>query len=265
MSRSFAKSLCTSPEFQSTTAILQDHRLLRNRIQQSWLGFSLALFSLLALASFAQAQGSRRGSVPTTKSLDVAAEKAETDYLSSLADLAGKYEEAGDVQKASEMLKGILKLKPDAEVVKSKLKKFEEMVFKDNVHTLDVDAGGGWISAGVLVSKDKPIRIEAEGAYKFVTSDVLSPNGYPADDLIRGVVDGIPTGGLMAAIGKSGDTGGGRRENKDLPKPMFIGTHKEIVPKESGPLLFRMNVPGGSKCTGKIKVKITGNIVVTSR
>jgi len=265
MNRSSAKPSCSCPESQPAITTLNFHNLVQKRIRQSWLGFSLALFALLALVSFAQAQGGRRGGVPTTKSLDVAAEKAETDYLSSLADLASKYEEAGDVQKASEMLKGILKLKPDAEVVKSKLKKFEEMVFKDNVHTLDVDAGGGWISAGVLVSKDKPIRIEAEGAYKFATSDVLSPNGYPADDLIRGVVDGIPTGGLMAAIGKSGDTGGGRRDNKDLPKPMFVGTQREIVPKESGPLLFRMNVPGGSKCTGKIKVKITGNIAVMSR
>ncbi|WP_437227653.1 hypothetical protein SH661x_000485 [Planctomicrobium sp. SH661] len=224
-------------------------------------GLAVWLCGVLFQGAFAQ--GGRRNAAPTTKSLDLAAEKAESDYLSNLADLATKYEEAGDVQKASEMLKGILRIKPEAEVVKNKLKQFEEMVFKDNVHTVDVDAGGGWISTGVVVSKDRPIRIEADGTYKLSVNDVLGPAGYPSDNLINGMVDGIPCGSLMAAIGKSGD--GGKRDPKDLPRPMFIGKQKEIVPKESGPLLFRINVPEGAKCTGKIKVKITGNIAVTGR
>lgn len=212
----------------------------------------------------ASGQGGKRGSVQTTKSLDQAAEKAETEYLSNLADLANKYEEAGDVQKAGEMLKGILKIKPDAEVVKGKLKRIEEMVFKDNVHSMDVDTGSGWITTGILVSKDKPIRIEAEGTYKFTVNDVLGPNGYAGENLVSGVVEGIPCGSLMVVIGKSGDAAN-RRDAKDLPRPMFVGNQKEIVPKEGGPLLFRVNVPEGSKCIGKIKVKITGNIAVLGR
>lgn len=232
---------------------------------RSLLTCCLAGWALLAIADMAAAQGSKRNTIPTTKSLDAAAEKAETDYLSSLADLASKYEDAGDLQKASEMLKGILRIKPEAEVVKNKLKQFEEMVFKDNVHSIDVDAGSGWIAAGILVSKDKPVRIEAEGSYKLTASDVLGPGGYPGEDVIRGVVEGVPCGGLMAVIGKSGETGNAKRAPKDLPRPIFIGTSKEITPKESGPLLFRVNVPEGAKCIGKLKVKITGNIAVLGR
>lgn len=228
-------------------------------------GLCLIVLAVFCLADTAAAQGGKRGSVPTTKSLDSAAEKAETDYLASLADLAGKYEEAGDLQKASDMLRGILRIKPDADVVKSKLKRFEETVFKENVHTLDIDPGSGWIAAGILVSKDKPVRIEAEGAYKFIANDVLTPAGYPGDDLIRGIVEGIPTGSLMAVVATSSDNGSSRRPPKNLPKPVFIGTQKELTPKESGPLLFRMNVPEGAKCTGKIKIKVTGNIAVMPR
>lgn len=233
--------------------------------QRNRFGWCLAVMALLLLPGLASAQGGKRGGVPTTKSLDLAAEKAETDYLSNLADLAAKYEDAGELQKASDMLRGILRIKPDAEVVKAKLKKFEETVFKENVHTLEIDPGSGWIAAGILVSKDKPVRIEAEGSYKFIANDVLTPMGYPGDDLLRGVVEGVPTGALMAVVGSSSDSGSSRRPPKDLPKPMFIGSQKELTPKESGPLLFRMNVPDGSKCTGKIKVKVTGNIAVMPR
>jgi len=268
MKRSFDHSCCRSVSSFEASGFCE-WTPPRNRTRwplQGSLCRGMLLMTMLCCCNPALAQGGRRGSIPTTKSLDAAAEKAETDYLASLADLAGKYENAGDIQKASEMLRGILRIKPDAEVVKTRLKNFEEMVFKDNVHSVDLDPGNGWVAAGILVSKDKPIRIEAEGTYKFVTSDVLGPAGYPGTDLIHGVVEGVPTGALMAVIGKSSDSGSGRRTNpKDLPKPMFVGSQKEITPKESGPLLFRMNVPDGSKCTGKIKIKVTGNIAVMSR
>ncbi|WP_437187006.1 hypothetical protein SH668x_000380 [Planctomicrobium sp. SH668] len=234
---------------------------LRKRV---WPHLCLAGLLTLSAADISFAQGGRNKQ-PNVKTLDNAAEKAQSEYLKNLADLAGQYEEAGDITKASEMLKGILKVKPDIEQVKNKLKMFDEAVFKENVQMVDLDPGAGWMPVGVMVAKDKPIRIEAEGNFKFTLSDSLTPNGYQKGDLIHGVQEGIPYGGLMGVVGKAGDTSKGQKDPKDLPTPIFVGTQKEFVPTESGPLLLRVNLPAGAKCTGKIKVRISGNIAPFSR
>lgn len=209
------------------------------------------------------AQGTKRPApapVANSKSLDQQADKVQTEYLSGLADLATKYEEAGDVTKAVDMLKSILKIKPDADVVKARLKQLEESVFSDNVYSIDIEAGAGWVAAGVLVTKDKPVRFEADGTYKVAANDMLGPAGYPTQDLAHDMADGVPFGALMAMVGKS-DAGARKPNQKDAPKPMTIGARREITPQDSGPLFFKINVPESAKCTGKVKVKITGNML----
>lgn len=219
----------------------------------------------LTLLPPAEVEAQRRGAPQNTRTLDSAAEKAENEYIATLADLAKQYDEAGDKQKASEMLRNILKLKPDAEVVKNKLKQYEEAIFKDNVQTIEVDVSSGWVATGILVSKDKPIRLEADGTYRFSVNESVGPGGYSNNNVTNGVVEGIPCGALMAVVGKIPETQGRRANERDLPRPFLVGTQKEITPKETGPLLFRVNTPEGAKCVGKIKVKVTGNIAVMSR
>ncbi len=220
----------------------------------------------LLAATPALAQGAKKAPVATNaKSLDQQAEKAQNEYLASLADLATKYEEVGDLQKSSDMLKSILKIKPDADAIRTRLKQFEESVFKDNSHTVEVDSAGGWISAGVMVTKEKPVRLEAEGSYKFIASDILTPAGYPTADPLKDMYDGAPCGALIAFVAKSaggGDSGGRQRGGqKEAPHAVMVGAHSELNPSDSGTLYLKLNVPDGSKCTGKIKVKITGNIL----
>jgi hypothetical protein len=230
-------------------------------------GFLLlsGLCCTLLFLSPVQVEAQRRGAQPNMRTLDSAAEKAENEYIATLADLAKQYDEAGDKQKASEMLRNILKLKPDAEVVKNKLKQYEEAIFKDNVQTIDVDVSAGWVATGILVSKDKPVRIEADGTYRFSINESVGPGGFSNNNVANGVVEGIPCGALMAVVGKMSETRGRKPNERDLPRPFLIGTQKEITPKETGPLLFRVNTPEGAKCIGKIKVKVTGNIAVMPR
>lgn len=223
------------------------------------------LCATLVLVHPAELQAQRRSPPSPTRTLDSAAEKAENEYLSTLADLAKQYDDAGDKQKASEMLRNILKLKPDAEVVKNKLKQYEEAIFKDNVQTIEVDVSSGWVATGILVSKDKPVRLEADGTYRFSINDSVGPGGYASNNVASGLVDGIPCGALMAVVGKANESAGRKPNDRDLPRPFLVGTQKEVTPKETGPLLFRVNTPEGARCIGKIKVKVTGNIAVMSR
>jgi hypothetical protein len=214
------------------------------------------------LSSMAVAQGTRRGPAISSKLLDSQAEEVQTRYLSGLADLASKYEEAGDLQKASDMLKGILKVKPDADVVKNKLKQFQESVFNENVYTLELDAGAGWVPSNVHVSKDKPVRIEADGTYKFSINEILGPAGYSG----QAMADGLPCGALIAMVGgPAADSSRNRqaRNQKEQPHPVLIGTSKEWTPNDTGMLMLRLNVPENARCTGKIKIKISGNFLAT--
>jgi hypothetical protein len=214
-------------------------------------------------SSVTLAQSNRRAPAVSSKSLDSQAEDVQAKYLAGLADLASKYEEAGDLQKASDMLKGILKVKPDADVVKNKLKQFQESVFNDNVHVFELDAASGWVASNVHVSKDKPVRIEAEGTYKFSINEILGPAGYSGQSM----ADGLPCGALIAMVGGPGEAPRNRQsrnqKEKEQPHPVLIGASKEFTPNETGTLILRLNLPENARCTGKIKVKISGNFLAT--
>ncbi len=227
--------------------------------------FGLSVIALLVHAESGWAQSSRRNTPPPSgKALDQQADKVVNDFLAGLADLATKYEETGDREKATEMLRSILKVRPDAEVVKARIKTLEEAVFNDNVTTIDLDPSSGWVATGVMVSKDKPVRVEADGNYRLTLSDNLTAVGYPSVDPARDVVDNVPFGGLMAMVAKS-DAGTRRPtgREKDGPKITSIGARKEFSPNENGMLFLKINLPESARATGKLKVKITGNMLNT--
>lgn len=225
----------------------------------------LALIGLPCLAGLllvlpAGAQAPRRTAPANTRLLDVQAEKVQQDFVKGLLDLALKYEEAGDLDKAKEMFQSILKVRPDAESAARKLKEYEETAFKDNKFEIDVDSARGWVNTGLTVTRDKPLLIEAKGTYKFILNDDVGPNGYANRDIQRDLISGVPTGGLMAmVVAAPQGQGGGNRNRTEEPRPFFVGEHQEVTPRETGVLLLKLNVPPMSKCIGKVKVGITGN------
>lgn len=212
------------------------------------------VFCFLGLVMQANAQG-KRPSAAEIKSLDIKAEKAQQDFLKSMVGLATDFEKAGDVERSKEMLRSILKLKPDAESVKSKLKQYEEEVFDRKSTTVDLDVSRGWINARVLVSKGKPVRIEANGAYRLLIDATLSAKGYQQKDKTKDLVSGIPTGALIGMIAPAT-----RKRNQPDPQPFLIGDAKEIQPIASGILFLKVNTPPQAKCTGKLRIKLSGNI-----
>lgn len=196
----------------------------------------------------------KRPAPGSTKPLDLQAEKIQAEYLQGLSKLASEYEEAGDLEKAAGMLKEILKIKPEVESVKNKLKQFEEAVFDSNSVTLEVDSAKNWVTTGVTVTKDKPIRIEATGTYKFVVNETLGADGFDNNDPLQEMAANLPAGGLIAMVAPTD------RNRRDPPQPVMIGAAKEVTFKESGLLLLKVNAPSTAKCVGKLKVKISGNV-----
>jgi hypothetical protein len=211
-----------------------------------------------ALPAWAQGRRPKPDAPLNVKSLDDKAAALEQDYLNGLFDLAQGYEDAGLTEKAKTVLQDILKLKPDAELVKARLKELDEAVFDENVRTVEVDVAKGWMFTGFDVKRDAPIRFTAEGTYRFILNESIGPDGLSHEDVMRDMAAGVPSGALMGLIVPPPKQG--QRQPDKPGAPFAIGASREFSPSEDGKLLLRMNLPPGTKSVGKIKVTISGNL-----
>lgn len=194
------------------------------------------------------------------KSLDTKAQTLEAEFLKGLTDLASSYEDVGDKDKAKAMLQAILKVRPDADQVKEKIKQLDESVFLDRQLIVDLDTARGWISSGLVVEKGKEVRLEAVGTYKLIVNDELGPDGYRSEDgKGEDFVDGVPTGALVGVIVPVGGASNRPNRGKDGPQPFMIGSSHQLTPRESGLLVLRVNSPSNAKCVGRLKVRVSGN------
>jgi hypothetical protein len=217
---------------------------------------------VLLVPAVALAQSSGKKSAAATRTLDVTAQKLEAEFLKGVADLASSYEEAGDKEKAKAMLQAILKLRPDAETVKEKLKELEESVFTDQQEMLDLDMSKGWVSTGMVVEKGKKLRLESAGSYKLIVNDSLGPDGYQSDS-DEVFFDGAPMGALIGMVIPPG-TVASHTKGKG-PQPFMVGEKKELGPQVTGLLVLRVNAPPGAKCVGRLKVRLSGNFTELAR
>jgi hypothetical protein len=234
-------------------------RARHSRLTAGLVAVSAAILPLAFAAPSTGQTGKRKPNSPASlQSLDAKAQQIEKDYLTGLSELATGYEEAGQIDKAKEVLNLILQLKPDAKGAKDKLDALAEAVFDANSTHVEVDASKGWTAAGVLVARGEPVRFTGEGSYKFITNENLGPEGYPVQDPMKDMASGVPTGALMGIIVPPPRPG--QRQPPKPGAPFAIGASKELKPDEDGVLFLKLNVPPGAKCIGKIKVAISGNI-----
>lgn len=217
-------------------------------------GLGLVVFHAMGVADV-HAQSRRPTAAPDVRQLDTRAEKVEQDFLKSLADLASEYEKAGEADRTKEVLELILKLRPDTEAVKRKIKEIDEAIFDRRSTNVELDVSRGWVNAGVMVTKDLPVRVQAEGTYRMLINEELGPDGYPQRDVATDLVASLPTGSLIAMIAPAT-----RQRNQPNPEPFLIGSSKEFKPRDSGILFLRVNTPPQAKCTGKLKVSLSGNL-----
>ncbi|MCA8984794.1 MAG: hypothetical protein R3C12_25550 [Planctomycetaceae bacterium] len=192
--------------------------------------------------------GGRGGNVVT---VDKKAEEARESFLRTSAELAREYEDLGELEKAQEVLRSMLKLAPGTKPIEEKIKQLDEVRLAQNEADTEVDASRGWVAARVAVEKGKVIRFQAEGDCRVTFSQLVNPEGVAAGDVKTEMALGVPFGALMGMI----------VDDKGKPgQPFHIGQKNELNADATGQLFLRVNLPPQAKATGKYRVRITGDI-----
>jgi tetratricopeptide (TPR) repeat protein len=212
---------------------------------------------------FGQASGKKGKPAPAAqlRQLDQQAQRAQEQFLAELEQLAKGYEDAGQTERAKEMLQEILKIRPDHPDAQQTLARFAEQVFRDNSLDVDVEAAHGWTSAGVAVRQGQAIRFEATGTYRYIVNETLGPDGFPRTDVVNEMAD-LPAGALVGVVVPPPAPGEQPRADGPVLKsrPFLVGSANEFSPAEDGLLYLKLNTPPNSKSTGKVRVKISGNL-----
>jgi hypothetical protein len=197
------------------------------------------------------AKGAKAKPMANTKNLDIKADQLASSFTRDAEELAGQYAEAGYPDKAKAILESALAVNPQSANLQKKLDQVKETIMNSNDYDVDVNPARGWEPSGALVVENRPLRIRAEGTYKFdVGGGSLTAAGFPITEPASDMVMGIPCGALMGAIVDGTKSG----------RPFLIGESLDFTPKEGGMLMLRVNAPAGNKNNGKLKVSISGFI-----
>jgi hypothetical protein len=221
---------------------------------------------MVGASDVALAQGGRPrdrddDDAPDVRQLDMQAQQLQQEFLQNLVELATGYEEAGEIEKAKETFRTVLTLDPENAQVQAKIEELDNRVFEENQTSVDVDVTAGWVNSGIRVTKDRPIRIEAQGSYRFSVIEELGPTGFPTGDPSTQMIEGIPAGTLMGVVFPLNRPQG---QGDNQPQPFFIGASREYTPTEDGILWLRVNLPANHRCVGKLEAAFSGNIAPAS-
>ena len=191
------------------------------------------------------------------KKLDAKLDEVQGSFLRETATIIKGYEDAGHLDRAKVLLEVLLKLDPKNDQIKKKIEDLDDQMLDQSEFDLDLDPGKPWQQVGMVV-KDRLMRIEVDGDYKFVASLPVGPDGFSVKDPASDLVGSAPLGAVVAVILPPGGAGTGAGGNAKPPNPFTVGSKLEQGAQRDGMLLLKVNVPPGSKCTGKLKVKVSG-------
>ena len=199
------------------------------------------------------------------KRLDARTEEVRESFLRETTKLIRSYEDVGQFERARTLLEALRKLDPQNESIKVQLERFDEQILDAHEFEFEIDPGKSWQPVG-MVSKDQLVRIKVAGEYKMSGTFAIGPDGVPTADPAEDLVAGVPLGGLMGVVSSFGlstaaDAGrqnGGGRQNEKPPKPFAVGGSHQKPAERDGMLYLKVNVPPGSKCTGRLTAKISG-------
>lgn len=206
---------------------------------------------LLLLLSEAAAQSARdRRDQSSDKQLQARLEKAEETLLRELTEIADEFQKQGQREAALQVLEKIERLDPSATWPKERRQALQDELLSRNAFTAEIDTARGWGSPLAEVEGGKPFRIAASGEYRFNWNTLIPVTGLPREDPGRDYVAEVPFGALMGLIVTDGKPG----------TPFPVNAELETTPKKSGVLFLRVNTPMAAKCTGTLKVQLSGNL-----
>lgn len=241
-------------------------------MRRGWLVGAVLVGVVVAATASAQTSSSKTkpkaktgGGAPNVKVLDVRAKDMQESFLRELTDLARGYEDAGEFERAKWLMEVLLKLNPQFPGVKEKVDQLTEKMLDASEFEVEIDVADDWSRPLAMVFKDRLVRIEASGEYKFTATLPATVNGLPTSDNGADLVSGVPFGALMAVVVTDKTTtggGGGGNNNNRQNRPFSIGDKHEWKPQNNGYLMLKVNLPRGHKSTGKVKVKLSGAVKV---
>jgi len=182
----------------------------------------------------------------------------QKSFIKDTASLIRDFEEAGQPERAKLLLEVLLKLDPKNDSIRKKIDDLNDKILDQSEFEYELDVSKPWVQVGV-VTGGKLARITAEGDYKFDAAGKLTADGVPAQDPANDMITGVPMGTLMGVVMPANPqpnrTNNG---NPNKPPPFAVKSEYEWTPKQDGVLLLKLNFPAGTKCTGKLKLKISG-------
>lgn len=198
------------------------------------------------------------------KKLDVRMEEVQKSFLKDTATLIRDFEEVGQPERAKLLLEVLLKLDPKNDQIQKKLDALNEQILDQSEFEYELDTSKpAWVQMG-LVTGGKLYRVTAEGDYKFEAAGKLNADGVPSQDPANDMVAGIPLGTLMGVVMPvNAQPSRNNNGNPNRPPPFAIKSEYENTTKQDGVLLIKINMPPGTKCTGKLKLKISGVVRAT--
>jgi hypothetical protein len=214
------------------------------------------LATLLALPGI-NAQGSRGKDKepPNSQQLEIRVTKAEEGLLKEYMDVAKEYLKKGDKEEALEVLKRVERINPQMEGLKQQMDRINEELMLENEATLELDVSKFWGQPICEVTEGKAFRLAATGEYKLSYSAAVPLTGLPTQDPAQDYLPVGPFGALVGVIVTDGKPG----------EPFLVNGGLEQTPKKTGQLFLRVNVPAAAKCTGNIKLQLSGAIKLVAK
>ncbi|MEQ9411041.1 MAG: hypothetical protein RIK87_25240 [Fuerstiella sp.] len=207
----------------------------------------------LLIQSAANAQSSRdrsrKDDSPSARTLEMRLAKAEEALVNEYRDVAVEFYSQGEKEKAMAMLRRLKQLNPDMEGLGDRIASIEEELLQENANEIEIDTRMPWTPVGDVL-EEKTFRIQAAGEFKLTFNATIGPDGLKPDAESKDYLPGAPLGCLLGAIVTEGKPG----------KPFPVKSQLEHTPKKGGTLFLKVNVPEGSRCLGKIKVRVSGYI-----
>ena len=193
---------------------------------------------------------------PNSQQLEIRMTKAEEGLLKEYMEVAREYLKKGEKEEALTVLQRVEHINPKMEGLKQEMDRIGEELMQENEAKLELDVSKGWGNIPICeVTEGKAFRMTATGEYKMIYSTTIPLTGLPTKDPALDYVAASPFGALIGVIVTDGNPG----------EPFVVNGGLEHTPKKSGQLYLRVNVPATAKCTGDIKLQLSGAITSVTK
>ena len=194
------------------------------------------------------------------KRLDARLDEVRESFLRDTTNLILSYENLGQFERAKTLLESLQKLDPRNEPIKAKLGELNAKIIESNEFEVELATDESWQPIGA-VAKDRMLRIRVVGDYNLTVSlTSLGPEGLPTANPAEDLVANVPLGAVMGVITPAGSPGqfAGGGQNDRPPRPFAVGGSYEKPADRDGILHLKVNVPPGARCSGTLKVNVSG-------